>query len=199
MQASIPKMSPLRDLCAYYQEVRAYTEVLCEPLEIEDYIPQPVVDVSPPRWNIAHTTWFFEEMILKRFVPGYKVFDENFAFLFNSYYNSIGKRTARDHRGDLSRPTVKQVFEYRRYVDEKMNELLATGELRIENGELNEAVSLRAANGQSDQATNTNSQFSILNSQLRDLITLGLNHEQQHQELFLTDLKYTFSLNPLFP
>src|SRR5438552_14698569 len=109
-----------RGLLEFYERVRAYTQQLCEPLEIEDYIPQPVVDVSPPRWNIAHTTWFFEEMILKKYLTGYEVFDKDFGFLFNSYYNSIGERIARDHRGDLSRPTVKQVFEYRRYVDDKM-------------------------------------------------------------------------------
>jgi ergothioneine biosynthesis protein EgtB len=188
MQASHPKMDPSRDLCAFYNEVRTHTEQLCKTLEIEDYIPQPIVDVSPPRWNIAHTTWFFEEMILKTFVPGYKVFDENFGFLFNSYYNSIGERTARDHRGDLTRPTVERVFEYRKYVDEAMNELL-NGELRVENGKLKSK----------DRFEDGNSQFSIFNSQLTDLVVLGLNHEQQHQELFLTDLKYTFSLNPLFP
>src|SRR4029079_15319246 len=166
MQAVERGVNPNRDLCAFYDRVRKHTEELCSPLEIEDYIPQPVVDVSPPRWNIAHTTWFFEEMILKRFVPDYRVFDENFGFLFNSYYNSIGERTAQDPRGDLSRPTVKQIFEYRRFVDEKMTELLSNTEL---------------------------------SEPLADLIILGLNHEQQHQELFLTDLKYTFSLNPLFP
>ncbi|MBC7900143.1 MAG: ergothioneine biosynthesis protein EgtB [Saprospiraceae bacterium] len=148
-----------------YSATRAYTEKLCEPLEIEDYIPQPSVDVSPPKWNIAHTTWFFEEMILKKFVPGYKVFDENFGFLFNSYYNSIGTRTVRDHRGDLSRPTVKHVFAYRKYVDEKISELLSK--------EVSEEIA--------------------------GLIILGINHEQQHQELFLADLKYTLSVNPLFP
>jgi ergothioneine biosynthesis protein EgtB len=163
MQAAGMQETDLRD---FYSSVRQYTEKLCEPLETEDYIPQPIVDVSPPKWNIAHTTWFFEEMILKKFVPGYRVFDEQFGFLFNSYYNSIGDRTARDHRGALSRPTVKRVFEYRKYVDEKMLELLP---------------------GPS------------VSSAVRDLVVLGLNHEQQHQELFLTDLKYTFSLNPLFP
>lgn len=172
MLATDPKLSPSGDLCAFYSKVRSHTEELCRPLEIEDYIPQPVVDVSPPRWNIAHTTWFFEEMVLKQFLPGYKVFDENFAFLFNSYYNSVGERTARDHRGDLSRPTVKRVFDYRRYVDESMNELL--------NAELGP-------------------RHEIEDHKLRDLVVLGLNHEQQHQELFLTDLKYTFSLNPLLP
>jgi ergothioneine biosynthesis protein EgtB len=163
MQA-IPRQADT-DIREFYTSVRSYTEELCKPLETEDYIPQPIVDVSPPKWNIAHTTWFFEEMILKRHVPCYSEFDPSFGFLFNSYYNSIGERTARDHRGDLSRPTVKNVFEYRRYVDERMTELLG--------GELSEEV--------------------------RDLVTLGLNHEQQHQELFLTDLKYTLGANPLFP
>jgi ergothioneine biosynthesis protein EgtB len=165
MQAADPKKSSVTELQEFYARVRSYTEELCAPLEIEDYIPQPVVDVSPPKWNIAHTTWFFEEMILKKFVPDYKVFDENFGFLFNSYYNSIGERTSRDHRGDLSRPTVKQVFAYRTYVDQKMCDFLE--------GDILDAA--------------------------RDLIILGLNHEQQHQELFLTDLKYTFAQNPLFP
>lgn len=157
------------DTATKYREVRAYTEQLCEPLEIEDYIPQPIVDASPPKWNIAHTTWFFEEMILKRFADGYKVFDERFGFLFNSYYNTIGERTKRDHRGDISRPTVKQVFEYRKHVDEAMERLLSAPP---------------AVAGDTD---------------LADLVILGLNHEQQHQELLLTDLKYAFSVNPLLP
>lgn len=165
MQGSSSEKALATGLREYYHEVRSYTEKLCEPLEIEDFIPQPTVDVSPPKWNIAHTTWFFEEMILKKHAAGYTVFDENFSFLFNSYYNSVGSRTRRDDRGSLSRPTVKQVTAYRNYVDEAMNEFLQ-GDLSNEN---------------------------------RDLVVLGLNHEQQHQELFLTDLKYTFSLNPLFP
>src|SRR2546423_13463851 len=101
MHGSQAKISSSLELREFYSTVRAYTESLCEPLEIEDYIPQPTDDISPVRWNIAHTTWFFEEMILKKFVRDYKVFDENFAFLFNSYYNSVGERTARDHRGDM--------------------------------------------------------------------------------------------------
>lgn len=172
MQATHPQTVGTADLAAFYSSVRKYTEYLCEPLEIEDYIPQPVVDVSPTKWNIAHTTWFFEEMILKNFVPDYQVFDPQFGFLFNSYYNSLGDRTARDHRGAISRPTVKRVFEYRKHVDEAMTGLL-------------------------DHSSDP--QSAIHNPQLRDLVVLGLNHEQQHQELFLTDLKYTFSLNPLFP
>jgi ergothioneine biosynthesis protein EgtB len=165
MQATLPQKSEQIDLLEFYNEVRADTEELCAPLETEDYIPQPTVDVSPPKWNIAHTTWFFEEMILKKFVNDYKVFDENFGFLFNSYYNSIGTRTKRDNRGDLSRPTVAKVFEYRKFVDGKMRELLAQN----------------------------------LSDEAKELIVLGLNHEQQHQELFLTDLKFTLSRNPLFP
>lgn len=153
------------ELSLFYRQVRSFTEELCKPLEIEDYIPQPIEDVSPPKWNIAHTTWFFEEMILKKFATDYQVFDENFAFLFNSYYNSVGERTIRSKRGDLSRPTVREVFTYRKYVDEKMSEFLARD----------------------------------LPENVKDLVILGLNHEQQHQELLLTDLKYTLSCNPLFP
>jgi ergothioneine biosynthesis protein EgtB len=169
-----------RGLLEFYERVRAYTEDLCEPLEIEDYIPQPTVDVSPPKWNIAHTTWFFEEMILKKFVEGYREFDPQFCFLFNSYYNSVGKRTARDHRGDLSRPTVKRVFEYRRHVDDAIRRLLS------EPG----AVAAGFQSSRSPVAAATD---------LTPLVILGLNHEQQHQELFLTDLKYTFAQNPTYP
>jgi len=181
MQPAISKNSEPETLLDLYSRVRAFTEELCEPLETEDYIPQPIVDVSPPKWNIAHTTWFFEEMILKKFAAGYQVFDESFGFLFNSYYNSIGTRTARDHRGDLSRPTVKRVFEYRKYVDEKMSELLSTP-----GG--NASVNERGEEPPKGGTPN-----------VRDLVILGLNHEQQHQELFVTDLKYTLSINPLFP
>jgi ergothioneine biosynthesis protein EgtB len=164
MQAALTS-EPANHLLNYFKEVRAATEDLCAPLETEDYIPQPSVDVSPPKWNIAHTTWFFEEMILKRFAENYEVFDSHFGFLFNSYYNTIGERTRRDNRGDLSRPTVARVFAYRKFVDEKMCELLAKD----------------------------------LTDEIKELVVLGLNHEQQHQELFLTDLKFTLSRNPLFP
>src|SRR5215217_2251248 len=185
MQASQAQQTSTGDLAKLYSAVRAYTEKLCEPLEIEDYIPQPVVDVSPPKWNIAHTTWFFEEMILKKFSPNYQVFDEQFGFLFNSYYNSIGDRTARDHRGALSRPTVKRVFEYRKYVDEKMLELLSVPSV-------SSIVPAELTTEHAQVTEDTEKKFT-------DLVILGLNHEQQHQELFLTDLKYTFSLSPLFP
>lgn len=182
MQAVTSAQTASADLAEAYQRVRSRTEELCEPLETEDYIPQPTVDVSPPKWNIAHTTWFFEEMILKKHVPGYKVFDENFGFLFNSYYNTLGERTARDHRGDLSRPTVKRVFEYRKHVDQQMLELLRS-----------DFPSVAFASGYD------NPRSAIRDPQLNDLVILGLNHEQQHQELFVTDLKFTLAQNPLFP
>ncbi len=158
------KVTP-QELEVLYTYVRNYTEEICEPLETEDYIPQPIVDVSPAKWNVAHTTWFFEEMILKKFAPRYQEFDKQFGYLFNSYYNSVGERTLRDHRGDLSRPTVRRVFEYRKYVDEKMREFLKQD----------------------------------LSEEVPELLLLGFNHEQQHQELLITDLKYTFSVNPTFP
>ncbi len=165
MPAAHPKPETGEDLRALFQRVRAHTMSLCEPLEVEDYIPQPIEDVSPPKWNIAHTAWFFEEMVLKPFSEGYAVFDPTFTFYFNSYYNTVGERTKRGKRGELSRPTVRDVLAYRKHVDLAMEEFL-DGEITPE---------------------------------ARSLIVLGLNHEQQHQELLITDLKYTFSCNPLFP
>jgi len=166
MPATHQQKSITENLAELYSAVRQHTERICAPLETEDYIPQPSIDVSPPKWNIAHTTWFFEEMILKKLTEDYREFNPNFGFLFNSYYNSLGTRTQRDNRGDLSRPTVKEVFQYRKYVDEKMRELLLSR----------------------DAPRN-----------LHKLVVLGLNHEQQHQELLLTDIKYTFGCNPTFP
>lgn len=152
-------------LATHYKKVRTYSEELCAPLKTEDYVPQPEEFVSPPKWHLAHTTWFFEEFVLSPNLPGYKVFHEQFSFLFNSYYNHVGSRTVRAHRGLITRPIVEEVYEYRRYVDRHMTQLLES-----EN-----------------------------NAGLQELVTLGLNHEQQHQELLITDLKYTFSLNPTNP
>ena len=167
MTAAHKKQIESQTMAEFYLAVRRRTEELCEPLEVEDYIPQPIVDVSPAKWNIAHTTWFFEEMVLKRFAPDYQVFDPSFGFLFNSYYNSIGERTARDHRGDLSRPTVKRVFEYRRHVDEHMARLL-TGN----------AGALACMSAEHE---NTVEQTTDRQTALASLVTLGLSHEQQHQ------------------
>jgi ergothioneine biosynthesis protein EgtB len=156
----------MSQLIRQYIDTRSYTESLCEPLEIEDYVPQPAEFVSPPKWHLAHTTWFFEEFVLKLNYPDYKLFHAKFSFLFNSYYNHVGARTIRANRGDITRPTVKEVYEYRQYVNKYMEEFIP----------------------------------GILDNQaLVDTIILGINHEQQHQELLITDLKYTLSLNPLYP
>ncbi|HAX15077.1 MAG TPA: ergothioneine biosynthesis protein EgtB, partial [Leeuwenhoekiella sp.] len=96
-------------LLDFLLETRTHTETLCKPLEIEDYVVQPIVDVSPPKWHLGHTTWFFEDFILKKFKTDYKEFDPNFSFVFNSYYESMGARVVRTDRGNLSRPTVREV------------------------------------------------------------------------------------------
>ena len=148
-----------------FKTVRQRTEELCQPLKTEDYVPQPDLFVSPPKWHLAHTTWFFEEMILAENLQGYSRFHEQFSFLFNSYYNNVGNRTYRAHRGLMTRPTVNEVYEYRAFVDDAMNALLKD----------------------------------CADPEILDRVELGLNHEQQHQELLMTDLKYTLSLNPLHP
>ena len=148
-----------------YISVRKLSEQICEPLETEDYVPQPVPFVSPPKWHLAHSTWFFETFILKEFDPGYVVFDENFNYLFNSYYNNIGARTLRTDRGNVTRPTIKSVYQYRHYVDTGMVKLLAD----------------------------------LPSDKILPLLQLGLQHEQQHQELMITDIKYILGHNPLFP
>jgi ergothioneine biosynthesis protein EgtB len=111
-------------LLDFFLETRAHTEVICKPLEIEDYVVQPIIDVSPPKWHLGHTTWFFEEFILKTYDKSYQVFDEDFSYVFNSYYETIGKRVVRADRGNLSRPSVKKVYAYRHFVTQAMNKLL---------------------------------------------------------------------------
>ena len=113
-------------LAALYLSVRNQTMALCAPLEIEDYQIQPMDDASPPKWHLAHVTWFFETLLLKPFSNNYRVFDPSFELLFNSYYNGVGKPYSRANRGFLSRPTLSRVLEYRHYVDEKMLELIQT-------------------------------------------------------------------------
>jgi ergothioneine biosynthesis protein EgtB len=99
-----------------FLETRLHTENICRPLQIEDYVVQPIVDVSPPKWHLGHTTWFYEEFILKPYAAGYELFDEDFAFVFNSYYESVGKRVVRADRGNMSRPSVQKVYDYRHHV-----------------------------------------------------------------------------------
>ncbi len=116
-------------LAQRFRHVRAATERLCEPLEIEDFVVQSMPDVSPTKWHLAHVSWFFETFVLKTAVAGYRSPDPRFEYLFNSYYNAVGEQYPRPHRGDITRPTVKQVFEYRAHVDERMDTLLSRGDL----------------------------------------------------------------------
>ena len=107
-----------------YLNTRNTTEKICEPLETEDYVVQPIVDVSPPKWHLGHTTWFFEEFILKKFKPDYSCFHNDFCFVFNSYYETVGKRVVRADRGNLSRPCVAEIYQYRTYIDDAIQQLL---------------------------------------------------------------------------
>ena len=107
----------------FFLETRKLTEELCFPLEIEDYVVQPIVDVSPPKWHLGHTTWFYEEFILKPYSKSYKIYDDDFSFIFNSYYEAVGKRVVRSDRGNLSRPSVQNVYDYRSYVTKSIKSL----------------------------------------------------------------------------
>lgn len=149
----------------HYKEVRQRTEQLCRPLTVEDTVPQYVDYASPPKWHLAHTTWFFEEMVLKTAVPDYQEFNPIFGQLFNSYYQTMGQLFTRSQRGVISRPGLAEVLAYRAHVDAQMHGLL-TQEMPAE---------------------------------LNELVELGLHHEQQHQELLITDLKLAFAQNPMFP
>jgi len=146
------------------QQVRARTQALAEPLSAEDQCVQSMPDASPVKWHLAHTSWFFETVVLRPHLPGYTVFDPVFAQLFNSYYVSLGPRHPRPQRGLLTRPSLQQVLDYRVHIDEAMARLMGQG-----------------------------------GSEAAPLLELGLQHEQQHQELLLTDVKHLFSLNPLLP
>lgn len=117
-------------LLDFFLETRKHTEEICSPLEIEDYVVQPIVDVSPPKWHLGHTTWFFEEFILKPHATDYIVFDEDFSFVFNSYYETVGKRVIRSDRGNLSRPSVEKVYAYRHYVTAEMKKLFSENQER---------------------------------------------------------------------
>src|SRR5690554_2138771 len=108
-----------------YKNIRKASEKICEPLEIEDYVLQPIADVSPPKWHLGHTTWFFETFILLKHLKDYEAFNPQYNFVFNSYYESVGARVIRVDRGNLSRPTITHVYEYRKHVDDEMNRFLA--------------------------------------------------------------------------
>ncbi len=159
-------LSPTRQLVTAYHAVRKQTEAICQPLMIEDYVVQPAADVSPPKWHIGHVTWFFETFILLPYKKGYQVFNTQYPFVFNSYYEGAGARILRTNRGNLTRPSVEDIYKYRAYVDEHMEEWLSE---------------------------------TALTKELFDLVTIGLHHEQQHQELLFTDIKYILGTNPLLP
>lgn len=153
------------ELSDCYKKVRKRTEQICSPLQTEDYVVQPIADVSPPKWHLGHTSWFFETFILKPYFMGYQEFDPQYNFVFNSYYETVGTRIIRTDRGNLSRPTVADIYKYREYVDEAMNKFLC------------------------EKPT----------ADVKELLILGFNHEEQHQELLYTDIKYILGHNPLFP
>ncbi|MGH8143264.1 MAG: ergothioneine biosynthesis protein EgtB [Steroidobacteraceae bacterium] len=150
-----------------YLAVRAQTGALCAPLAADDYGPQSMPEASPAKWHLAHTSWFFERFILQQHLPGYRSFQAQFDYLFNSYYQGVGPQQPRHLRGLLSRPTVAEVYRYRDHVDQHMLQLL-----------------------QSDAGTR---------GALAALAQLGCHHEQQHQELLLTDIKHLLFCNPLRP
>ena len=138
----------------HYQRVRARTMEIVAPLEIEDYVIQTAEFMSPPRWHIGHTSWFFET-VLQAHKPGYKVYSEDFLFYFNSYYEGFGARIERPKRGTKSRPTVRETVVYRNHIDEQMLEFLRSADEPV-----------------------------------LKLIRLGLEHEMQHQELLVYDIKH---------
>src|ERR1700754_1540003 len=152
-------------LLEQYRSVRKASEAICRPLQKEDYVVQPIVDVSPPKWHLGHTTWFWETFILIPNQEGYSPCNPDYNYVFNSYYETIGARVVRTDRGNLSRPSVDEIYDYRKYVDAAMEKFITAGP----------------------------------GKELEDLIILGLNHEQQHQELLFTDIKYILGHNPLFP
>ncbi|GAB2187992.1 ergothioneine biosynthesis protein EgtB [Roseibium sp. LAB1] len=163
------RAAPVSAVTDLFDQVRAQTLALAAPLSPEDMGLQSMEDASPPKWHMAHTTWFFEEFILKPSLPGYQPRDDRFAVLFNSYYVQAGPRHTRSRRGLLSRPSATDVLDYRSHVEDALREGLAR------------------------QA------FSLEEDQLEDLITLGCHHEMQHQELLVTDLLHAFSYSPLLP
>ena len=164
----MPNLRFMTDLAPRTRRVRRLTESLCEPLEIEDFVVQTIPEVSPVKWHLAHTSWFFETFILKPGLRGYRPLDNRYEALFNSYYNAVGEPYPRPRRGLLSRPTVDEIRTYRRHVDTALEEFLSSAA--------------------TDALT-----------RIAPILELGLNHEEQHQELILTDVKHVLSVNPLHP
>ncbi len=151
-----------------FRRVRAETEARAAPLSAEDQIVQSMPDASPTKWHRAHVTWFFEQFLLVPNDPAYKIFDERFPFLFNSYYVAAGPRHARPQRGLITRPNGEDVAAYRAHVDAAVTKLIETMP--------------------ADKA-----------AAIFEIVEIGLHHEQQHQELMLTDILHAFAQNPTNP
>lgn len=163
-----PIEAPYTALAQRFQQVRSQSERLIEPLSAEDCQLQSMPDASPPKWHLAHLTWFFETFVLERFESKFQPFDAGFRMLFNSYYNGVGDKFPRPLRGLVSRPSLDKVLAYRAHVNQRVFQVLSTAS-------------------------------SAQQAELTQLIALGLNHEQQHQELLLTDIKHALSFNPESP
>src|SRR5438034_8138997 len=166
--ASARAISGAESLCARFRDVRDFSKLLTRDLEAEDCVVQSMPDVSPTKWHLAHTTWFFETFVLKKFIEAYQSAIPEYAYLFNSYYNAAGDMHRRDLRGLISRPTVKQAQRYRASIDSRIDHLLSN----VDENLLNE---------------------------IEPILILGTHHEQQHQELLITDIKHVFAQNPLYP
>ena len=160
--------SRAEDLISRFRAVRDFSGQLCRSLQPEDYVVQSMPDVSPTKWHLAHTSWFFETFILKVWMQRYRSEVPQYAYLFNSYYNAAGDMHRRDLRGLISRPTVAETYRFRHAIDECMTQLLESAD-------------------------------DALLAEIEPVLILGLHHEQQHQELLVTDIKHVFSQNPLFP
>ena len=165
---SLKTSSPAKDLLSRFHEVRKFTAKLSENLAPEDCVVQSMPDVSPTKWHLAHTTWFFETFVLKKWVSGYRDAVPEYAYLFNSYYNAAGTMHRRDLRGLISRPTVDETKRYCASVDADIDALIGDGDEK-------------------------------LFREIEPILTLGIHHEQQHQELLITDIKHVFAQNPLYP
>ncbi|HWP12288.1 MAG TPA: ergothioneine biosynthesis protein EgtB [Ramlibacter sp.] len=168
LQANSRADAPRERLAGRYAEIRAHSMALADPLSAEDQCIQSMPDASPTKWHLAHSSWFFEAVVLAPHAPGYEPFDPRFFYLFNSYYEALGPRHPRPQRGLLTRPGLDEVLAYREHVDAAMRRFIAAA-----------GAAAWAAAG--------------------PLVELGLNHEQQHQELILTDILHALSCNPLLP
>jgi len=163
-----PDVASRNALIDHYREVRSFTEELTEPLETEDYVVQAMENVSPAKWHLAHTSWFFETFMLAEAIPNYQSLHPQYHHLFNSYYLQTGQPFTRKHRGLITRPTVCETYQYREYVNQQViNYLTTSSEEELK--------------------------------QWAPVVEIGLHHEQQHQELIVTDIKYNLAQNPLGP